>query len=171
MVQHLSRLARVLVIPFIVALSTWRIVLALNGQPLANPLAQLIPNGNPTFLRICNSCPGGLRPVSFVPGFEDGTAPPLGPIDPQFVDAASSDPVAFARTVDRFARSESRTTEWDPGKGSSNAVFRLTSADTSRCTSARPLVVVTRTGASGPPDDVAQTYYMSSAANATTGSP
>jgi hypothetical protein len=171
MSHQLTRLARVLVVPLILAVTSWPIALALNGQPLPNPLARLLPNGDSTFLRICNTCPGGLRPSSLVPGFEDRSIASLGPIDPQFVDASASDSVAFSRTVDRVTRSRSSVADWDSDRASSKTGSWSSLSGASLCRPTHPLVVVTRSGDGSLPDDVAQTYFTSSTWDRTTGSP
>ena len=48
------------------------------------------------------------------PGSDDGTIPPLNPIDPGFLEQAQGDPAAFAQAVDVFVQHGSRPTGSNP---------------------------------------------------------
>lgn len=108
-----------------------------EGPPRPNALPTVGPGGNPLFAPVpgvditkngaaasihgsaaagqtifaqnCVAChnaegKGGLAN----PGSEDGTVPPLNPIDPAFKANAKGDPAAFAREIDLFVQHGSR---------------------------------------------------------------
>ena len=65
--------------------------------------------GRILFARNCVTCHGD-RGVGAVenPGSDDGTVPPLNPIDPVFIDSANGDPGTFTRAIDLFVQHGSR---------------------------------------------------------------
>jgi hypothetical protein len=146
MVQHLSRFARIVVVPFVVILATWQVALTLNHARPSHFLGQHV-GWSARF----------LNPIP-----DSGTIEPLGPIDPQFVDASASDAAAFSQAMDRFAQTESWRSGWNVGLGPSNTAGHVDQDSASSCPEARPLVVVTRAGDSGAAGDVAETYFTSS---------
>jgi len=114
-----------------------------EGPPLPNPLPTLTAGGNPLFAPVpgvdmlkngaaasihgsatqgqivyaqnCQAChntdgKGGLAN----PGSDDGTVPPLNPIDPGFKATAKGDPAAFARQIDLFIQHGSRPAGANP---------------------------------------------------------
>lgn len=116
---------------------------AAEGPPQPNALPTVGPGGNPAFAPVagvditkngaaasihgsatagqtifaqnCVAChnvdgKGGL----VNPGSEDGTVPPLNPIDPGFKASAKGDPAAFAREIDLFIQHGSRPSGSSP---------------------------------------------------------
>jgi uncharacterized repeat protein (TIGR01451 family) len=71
-------------------------------------------HGDPTrgrelFAHICIVCHGDRGTGGVLnPGSDDGTVPPLNPIDPGFLQVTSGDPAAFARAIDVFVQHGSR---------------------------------------------------------------
>jgi hypothetical protein len=145
MVRHLSRFARILAVPLVVTLATWQVALALNHERLPHLLGQRVGWS----ARVLNPIP------------DDGTIPPLGPIDPEFVDASTNDPTAFSQAMDRFAQTDSRPTGRNALLGSGHQAGLLDQDGVYPCQDTRPLVVVTRAGDDNA-DDVAQTYFTPS---------
>jgi mono/diheme cytochrome c family protein len=110
---------------------------AAEGPPKPNPLPAVPPGGNPDYAPVPgvdltkNGAAAGIRgsaaagQVVYVqnclvchaaegkggvpnPGSDDGTVPPLNPIDPGFTAAAKGDPATFARAIDLFLQHGSR---------------------------------------------------------------
>jgi ubiquinol-cytochrome c reductase cytochrome b subunit len=84
-----------------------------QGPP--GPAAEIV--GNPSlggilFQQTCEAChgPRGIDKVPN-PGSDDGTVPPLNPIDPEL---ANKDAAVFARNIDRFIQHGSRPDGPDP---------------------------------------------------------
>jgi uncharacterized repeat protein (TIGR01451 family) len=127
-----------LVIPFLVALSlvVWQVEVAVADAPQPNPLASILGgpstfapvpgvnifangpaatiHGNPAagqklFANECASCHND-RGIGNLPnpGSNDGTVPPLNPIDPGFYGSAGGDPAGFAQEIDLFVQHGSR---------------------------------------------------------------
>jgi mono/diheme cytochrome c family protein len=116
---------------------------AAEGPPMPNPLPTVAPGGNPVYAPVpgaditkngaaasihgsavtgqalfgqnCAVChgPEGKGGVAN-PGSDDGTAPPLNPIDPGFKASAKGDPAAFARDIDLFLQHGSRPAGSNP---------------------------------------------------------
>lgn len=116
---------------------------ASSDVPEPNPLAPLQPGGNPEFAPVagadlssngpaasghgsaqagqvvftqnCLACHGVDGKGGFPnAGSDDGTVPPLNPIDPGFAQAAKRDPAAFAREIDLFIQHGSRPSGPNP---------------------------------------------------------
>jgi len=116
---------------------------SVESAPVPNPLAPVAPGGDQTFAPVpgaditkngaaaslhgspargqtvfaqnCQACyavagKGGLANK----GSDDGTVPPLNPIDPGFKVSAKGDPAAFAREIDLFIQHGSRPSGPDP---------------------------------------------------------
>ena len=114
-----------------------------EGAPLPNALPTIAAGGNPAFAPVagvditkvgaaatihgsaaqgqivfaqnCQAChnadgKGGLAN----PGSDDGTVPPLNPIDPGFKATAKGDPAVFAREIDLFIQHGSRPSGSNP---------------------------------------------------------
>lgn len=142
--QPLGAHRRVWLLPLallVILILTWQIALA--QAPLPNPLAPLPPGGNSLFAPVpgadisrngdavnlhgdpgrgrllfaqnCIPCHnergiGGLPN----PGSDDGTVPPLNPIDSGFLEGSQGDPAIFAREIDLFIQHGSRPDGDDP---------------------------------------------------------
>ncbi len=130
------------VLILLLAVVLWQVYpVAADGAPTPNPLtnppknpvfapvpgAQITANGQAVsihgdplvgrtiFAQNCVTCHmqrgvGGMPN----PGSDDGTVPPLNPIDPGFLDAANGDPAAFVKAVDLFVQHGSRPSGPDP---------------------------------------------------------
>ena len=114
-----------------------------DAAPKPNLLAPLQPGGNPEFAPVpgadlstngpaasthgsaqagqlvfaqnCLACHGVDGKGGFPnAGSDDGTVPPLNPIDPGFAAAAKGDPAAFAREIDLFIQHGSRPSGPNP---------------------------------------------------------
>ncbi|MFN8473202.1 MAG: plastocyanin/azurin family copper-binding protein [Anaerolineae bacterium] len=73
---------------------------SIHGDPVA---------GRSVYLANCSAC-HGQRGIGNVPnpGSDDGTVPPLNPIDPGFLEDSQGDPAAFAKAMDLFLQHGSR---------------------------------------------------------------
>ncbi len=117
--------------------SVWQVSIALAQAPLPNPLASLAKGGDPRFAPLpgvditqngaaasihgdpargrvifaqnCAACHND-RGIGNLPnpGSDDGTVPPLNPIDPGFLEQSGGDPAKFAQAVDLFVQHGSR---------------------------------------------------------------
>lgn len=130
------------VIAVTLTLGLWQASVAGGEAPQPNPLAP-VPPGNPIFAPVpgaditANGAAASIRGdpgrgrVLFAqncvtchndrgiggipnPGSDDGTVPPLNPIDPGFIEDSQADPAAFARDIDLFAQHGSRPSGDDP---------------------------------------------------------
>lgn len=119
------------------------VAMAGSAAPQPNPLTPVPPGGNPIFApvpgadisangmaaarhgdptrgreifaHICIVCHGDRGTGGITnPGSNDGTVPPLNPIDPGFLQDAGGDPAAFAREIDLFVQHGSRPAGPDP---------------------------------------------------------
>ncbi len=108
-----------------------------EGAPVPNPLPTVAPGGDQTFAPVpgadttkngaaasihgspaagqvvfnqnCQSCHGAQGKGGLAnAGSEDGTVPPLNPIDPGFAASANGDPAKFAQEIDLFIQHGSR---------------------------------------------------------------
>lgn len=78
----------------------------INGNPVA---------GQVVFVQNCVVCHGadGIGEIPN-PGSDDGTVPPLNPIDPGFTASAKGDAATFAREIDLFVQHGSRPSGPNP---------------------------------------------------------
>jgi plastocyanin len=78
----------------------------IHGDPVA---------GRTLFALNCTTCHDqrGVGGISN-PGSDDGTVPPLNPIDPGFLEVANGDPAGFIRAIDLFVQHGSRPDGSDP---------------------------------------------------------
>jgi plastocyanin/mono/diheme cytochrome c family protein len=121
----------------IVSLIGWTASIVFAAAPQPNPLAPLTPGANPYFAPVpgidltsngaaatihgnplrgralfaenCATCHNdrGLGNLPN-PGSDDGTVPPLNPIDPGFLEDSQGDPAQFAKLIDVFIQHGSR---------------------------------------------------------------
>jgi uncharacterized repeat protein (TIGR01451 family) len=125
------------VVALFLALATWQVSVVLAQAPMPNPLAPVGPGGNPEFAPVAGADLTKNGPAASVhgdpmrgrqifaencaachndrgignipnPGSDDGTVPPLNPIDPGFLEQSHGDPAQFAQAVDLFVQHGSR---------------------------------------------------------------